>query len=83
MSRPDTKRQATINLAALARQHTENAVGVLVAALEDPDTRIRLDAVRQLLDRGYGKPAQSVELAGDAEAPIAIHVITGVPRDAD
>lgn len=43
-------------IAALARQHTDKAMEVLSAALEDEDARIRVAAARELLDRGYGKP---------------------------
>jgi hypothetical protein len=37
--------------------------------------KVRLDALVQLLDRGYGKPAQPI--AGDAENPIAMKVTFG------
>lgn len=43
-------------IAAKAREHTDKAMDVLAAALEDADARIRVAAARELLDRGYGKP---------------------------
>lgn len=43
-------------IAAKAREHTERAVEVLVAGMEDDDARVRIAAARELLDRGYGKP---------------------------
>ena len=43
-------------IAALARQHTDKALEVLAAGLEDADTRVRIAAAKELLDRGYGKP---------------------------
>jgi len=61
-----------------ARQHTEAAIAVLAAALEDPDKRIQIKAAEVLLDRGWGKPTQP--LSGDEEAgPIqtAVKVLFG------
>jgi hypothetical protein len=45
------------NLQALAREHTEEAINALVAALKHPATRVA--AATALLDRGYGKPIQT------------------------
>ena len=46
---------------ALARQHTAAAIEALVKLLGDRRTRVQ--AVQALLDRGWGKPMQAVELA--------------------
>lgn len=62
MSRPDVKRQAQKNLAGLARSHTDKAIQTLVAAMDSQDERVRVDAASRILDRGYGKPAQSVDM---------------------
>lgn len=43
-------------IAAKAREHTDKAVEVLAAALDDPDPKVRVTAAEKLLDRGYGKP---------------------------
>lgn len=43
-------------IAAKAREHTDKAIEILVAGLDDKDARVRLVAARELLDRGYGKP---------------------------
>jgi hypothetical protein len=40
----------------MARQHAERAIRTLVACLDDADARVRLDAAKQILDRGIGKP---------------------------
>jgi len=58
---------------ALAREHTEAAIAVLVGALSDENGRTRIAAAEALLDRGYGKPAQTI--AGDPEAPQ--HMVIG------
>jgi HEAT repeat protein len=46
------------NLQALAREHTEEAINALVAALNYPATRV--SAAAALLDRGYGRPIQTL-----------------------
>lgn len=43
-------------IAALAREHKDKALEVLVAGMEDNDARIRITAAKEILDRGYGKP---------------------------
>jgi hypothetical protein len=42
-------------IGALARQHTDRALEVLVNALDDDDARVRVAASKEILDRGYGK----------------------------
>jgi hypothetical protein len=39
---------------------------------EHKDPKIRLLAIKELWDRGYGKPKQSIEHSGDTENPIMI-----------
>ena len=43
-------------IAAKAREHTDKALAVLVAAMDDSDARVRIAAANSILDRGYGKP---------------------------
>lgn len=43
-------------IAAKAREHADRALDVLVEALADDDTKTRIAAARELLDRGFGKP---------------------------
>ena len=54
-----------------ARAHTEAALQVIVASLGDDDAKVRLKAAEIILDRGYGKPAQSVTVGGDADNPVS------------
>lgn len=44
----------------LARRHTSEAIAALVAALENPKERV--PAAVALLDRGYGKPGQTLDI---------------------
>lgn len=43
-------------IAAKAREHTDKALDVLVEALEDADSRVKIAAAKEILDRGFGKP---------------------------
>ena len=43
-------------IAALAREHKDKALAVLVEAMDDADGRVRIAAAREVLDRGFGKP---------------------------
>jgi hypothetical protein len=52
-----------LDVQALARQHTEQAVRTLVEALRDP--RHKVAAATALLDRGWGKPQITVHAQHD------------------
>lgn len=43
-------------IGAQAREHTADALRVLVDGLGDEDPRVRVAAAKEILDRGYGKP---------------------------
>jgi len=52
-------------IAALARQHTDKAVQVLVDGMESDDERVKIAAAKEILDRGYGKaPVFTADLTG-------------------
>lgn len=56
-------------IAALARQHTDKALDVLVNALDDDDARVRVAASKEILDRGYGKSiAMTADLSNKLDA---------------
>ena len=59
-------------LTKLAREYTEDAVECLVEIIRDKDAphAARASASLGLLDRGWGRPAQSLTLMGDAANPI-------------
>jgi hypothetical protein len=56
----------------LSRQHTEASIEALFKSLADPRTRVA--AAVALLERGWGKPLQTVEsnvtISGGIDAPI-------------
>ena len=47
-------------IGTIAREHTDRAIAILVEALEDENSRVRIQAARELLDRGWGKPVAMV-----------------------
>ena len=58
-------------LSELAREHTQEALGVVLQVMREGDTdAIRLAAANIVLDRGYGRPQAALEVtaAGPAEA---------------
>lgn len=59
---PSGRPKESPELKAAARQWTEQAIQVLADALSDEKTQNRIMAANALLDRGYGKPGQSVDL---------------------
>ena len=76
--RKGTPNKNTADLKALASKHGPaalKAIRVLADTAENEQTR--LAAWRELLDRGYGKPAQYNEIGGGA--PLRLIVETGVP----
>lgn len=57
--------KAPADIRSLARAHTERAIQVLQGIMDQPDSphAARVAAANSLLDRGWGKPMQSVEVA--------------------
>jgi hypothetical protein len=58
------------DVSALARQHTREAVAVLVAALSGPSVRDRITAAEALLNVGHGRPVQPLAIDGGS-----VHVV--------
>lgn len=48
-----------------ARQYGEEAITKLVELMRGDDRRTAMAAAQALLDRGYGKPAQAIEVSGE------------------
>jgi hypothetical protein len=75
--------RAEATLRELAAQHTPEAIRTLVEMMQDQATpaAARVSAIRELLDRAHGKPAQTI--VGDEERPIPLAIVTGVPEQLD
>jgi hypothetical protein len=59
--------KATAGLKAAFQKHGNGLVDALLALTKSDNERVRLGAIQACLDRGWGKPAQTVEanLQGD------------------
>jgi hypothetical protein len=44
-----------------------------------PTVKERMEAIRELLDRGWGRPTESLEIAGIADRPVTVEV--GLARE--
>jgi hypothetical protein len=69
---PNGRPKAALDVQALARAHTQDAIRALVAALQNPRERVAAAAI--LLDRGWGKPLQPVEANGQTTMSI-MHLV--------
>ena len=67
---------------SLARAHTESCIRRIkgLAAQAESET-VRLEANRVLLDRGWGKPANTTEHTGKDGGPITVRVVYGEEDD--
>ena len=72
---PSGRPKENARVKELARQHTEQAIATLAMVMNDESAKPgeRVSAASALLDRGYGKPAQTI--GGDPDgAPVAMSV---------
>ena len=56
--------KAPTDIRSLARSHTKNAIKTLAGIMNEPkaNTSARVAAAQALLDRGWGKPKQDVDV---------------------
>ena len=73
--------KAKEDIRSLARSHTATAVKCLAGIMNQSQApaAARVAAATALLDRGWGKPAQTI--AGDPDQPVTFVISTGVARD--
>lgn len=62
------------SLAETAKAYTADAIGVLVEIMVNPmhPAAARATCANSLLDRGWGKPAQSLEVSGKDGGPVLV-----------
>lgn len=77
---PNGRRPVLKQIQELAQQHSEMAFAKIIELCGSDDEKVALAAAREILDRGYGKPAQAMELSGQGGAPLAA-VLQIVQRD--
>jgi hypothetical protein len=69
---PGGRPKESAEVKALARQYGAEAIQKLAALMRGEDPRVAKAAADSLLDRGYGKPGQAVELSGPDGGPLAV-----------
>ena len=64
--------KAPLEIRSLARQHTIKALQVLVDIMEQPNAphAARTAAAQYLLDRGWGKAVQAIEVSGEIASKV-------------
>ena len=70
-------KRARRNIAAMARNHSEDALKLFVSVMNDTelDEKLRMDAATHILDRAIGKPTQALSGDDDADALQVVHTI--------
>lgn len=68
-------------IGSLARSFTRRGIEILGGIAENcPDTKLRLEAIDMLFDRGWGKPSQEVQHANDETNELRVtirHIMEG------
>ena len=68
-----TPNKATAEIKAVAQEYGAEAIETLAEMMRElADPKVRVMAANSLLDRGYGKPAQTLQ--GDPENPVAVNI---------
>lgn len=75
---PGGRPKENAEVKALARSHGKTALQKIVALMDSEDERIALAASQTLLDRGFGKPSQSIVGGDEDDNPIRIDKIERV-----
>lgn len=84
--KPGAVSKAKRELAAIAKEHAEDALAVLVEIMRNGENEAaRISAANAVLDRGYGKPMQAMTHGADPNNPLpaAIGMVFVAPDDAD
>jgi hypothetical protein len=66
-----TPNKITADIKALAQEHGATAITILATILTTAESdQAKIAAAKELLDRGYGKAAQSLEMSGPDGQPM-------------
>jgi hypothetical protein len=66
-----TPNKATADIKAVAQVYTEEAVNALAVIMRTSESdAAKVAAIKELLDRGHGKPTQSVDLDANVKATV-------------
>lgn len=81
--KPGAVSKAKRELAEMAKEHAAMALQVLVNVAQSGESdAARVSAATAILDRGYGKPFQAMQITGADEGPIHTvqHVVIDPPK---
>lgn len=66
-----TPNKATADIKEAAQQYTVEAMEALATIMRTSESdAAKVSAIKEILDRGHGKPAQAVKVGGDEESPL-------------
>ncbi len=72
-----TPNKATAEIRAALQKHGDELVQALLKLTQSADERVRLGAITAALDRGWGKPAQALQIKGDPDSPVMFNLRLG------
>ncbi len=75
--RKGTANRATAEIRAAFQLHGDELVQALLKLTQSDDERVRLGAITAALDRGWGKPAQALQVRGDPDSPVIFNLRLG------
>jgi len=75
--RRGTPNKTTAEIKAAFQKHGYELVRALLALCKSDDERVRLAAITAALDRGWGKPAQALQVQGDPDSPVIFNLRLG------
>jgi hypothetical protein len=70
---PRGREKPAVDIAALARTHGPRCIKVVVGLLSSKDEKIKLAAAIALLDRGFGRPKQEMDI--NSNSTIELHLV--------
>lgn len=71
-----TPNKVTADIRAAAQKHGEEALVILATIMTTSENdQARIAAAKELLDRGYGKSTQAVEMSGPEGAPLGVVIV--------
>lgn len=69
---PSGRPKVDMEVRELAREHGATAIAKLVEFMHGEDLKLAKAACDSLLDRGFGKPGQAIEISGDEDNPLSV-----------
>ncbi len=63
-----TPNRVTAVLKLAFQKHGDRLVDTLLALTRSDDEKVQLGAIKECLDRGWGRPAQAVQVGADADS---------------